>query len=140
MTKHASRPYNPNVAYVFYLAGYIESWGRGIEKICQSCEEERLPKPIFSVTPGDVMVEFSAPEDSIVKINGANDPELSLITLLKEDPGYTVTQLAEKLALSRKTISKYLQILKKKKIIERVGARRIGYWKIIAADNEKKDN
>ena len=30
--KHASQPFNPNIAYVFYLAGFIESWGRGIEK------------------------------------------------------------------------------------------------------------
>ena len=36
MQKHASKPYNPNLAYVFYLAGFIESWGRGIEKICNS--------------------------------------------------------------------------------------------------------
>ena len=32
MNKHASSPYNPNIAHVFYLAGFIESWGRGIEK------------------------------------------------------------------------------------------------------------
>lgn len=32
MGKHASKPYNPSIANVFYLAGFIESWGRGIEK------------------------------------------------------------------------------------------------------------
>lgn len=31
MSKHASKPFNPNIAHVFYLAGFIESWGRGIE-------------------------------------------------------------------------------------------------------------
>ena len=35
--KHGSKPYNPNIAHVFYLAGHIESWGRGIEKIFDSC-------------------------------------------------------------------------------------------------------
>ena len=30
--KHESRPYNPNVATVMYYAGFIESWGRGVEK------------------------------------------------------------------------------------------------------------
>lgn len=30
---HASKPYNPDIARVFYRAGYIESWGRGIQKI-----------------------------------------------------------------------------------------------------------
>ena len=37
LSKHASSPYNPNIAHVFYLAGFIESWGRGIEKICSAC-------------------------------------------------------------------------------------------------------
>ena len=30
MSKHASSPYNPNIVHVFYLAGFIESWGRKI--------------------------------------------------------------------------------------------------------------
>ncbi|MDM8298966.1 MAG: ATP-binding protein [Enterocloster aldenensis] len=33
LSKHASKPYNHNIANVFYLAGFIESWGRGIEKV-----------------------------------------------------------------------------------------------------------
>lgn len=49
--KHGSRPYNPNVAHVFYLAGHIESWGRGIEKIFDSCKENNLPLPIYHVNP-----------------------------------------------------------------------------------------
>ena len=35
--KHPSCPYNPLVANAFFRAGYIESWGRGIEKIRQEC-------------------------------------------------------------------------------------------------------
>ena len=45
MKKHASKPYNPDIANVFYLAGFIESWGRGIEKICGALETDGLPKP-----------------------------------------------------------------------------------------------
>ena len=37
MRKHPSKLYNPNIAYVFYLAGFIGSWCRGIEKIFESC-------------------------------------------------------------------------------------------------------
>lgn len=51
MQKHASKPYNPNIAYVFYLAGFIESWGRGIEKICNALKAEDLPMPEFTVHP-----------------------------------------------------------------------------------------
>jgi len=30
---HTSKPRNVNIASVFYKAGFIESWGRGILKI-----------------------------------------------------------------------------------------------------------
>ena len=38
MEPHDSKPYNPDIANVFYRAGYIEHWGRGIQKICDPCE------------------------------------------------------------------------------------------------------
>ena len=37
LSTHVSKPYNPDIARVFYRAGYIESWGRGIQKICDAC-------------------------------------------------------------------------------------------------------
>ena len=61
MGKHASRPYNPNIANVFYLADFIESWGRGIEKICEACKEDDLPMPEFTINPGEIVVKFTAP-------------------------------------------------------------------------------
>lgn len=63
MQKHASRPYNPSIAHAFYLAGLIESWGRGIEKICASCLAQNMPTPTFEITPGDIMIGFSASND-----------------------------------------------------------------------------
>ena len=68
MSKHASNPYNPDIAHVFYLAGFIESWGRGVEKIMGACEEDDLPLPEYDVTPGDIMIKFSAPEDRVVRV------------------------------------------------------------------------
>ena len=37
MQPHDSIPYNPDIANVFYRAGYIETWGQGIQKICDEC-------------------------------------------------------------------------------------------------------
>ena len=36
---HRSEPYNPRLAQVFYRAGYIESWGRGVDKIRDACKK-----------------------------------------------------------------------------------------------------
>ena len=35
--KHHSQPFNPLIAGAFFRAGYIEAWGRGIEKIEHEC-------------------------------------------------------------------------------------------------------
>lgn len=142
MSKHASSPYNPNLANVFYLAGFIESWGRGIEKICSSCKKNGIPQPIYSIQPSDIMIEFIAPDDwgisSVTdrvtnkvtnKVTNNLDEKTSLVlSLLSEDPAYTSTAIAEKLSLSRKTISQRLKELKEKGIIKRSGSNRNGYW------------
>lgn len=135
MQKHASIPYNPDIAHVFYLAGFIESWGRGIEKICSACRQNKVPLPEYMIHPGDIMVKFIAPEDRTVRQNNrvndrvndkVNDKissnEYKLLNYLIEDPGYTVSQLSDKLGVSRKTISTYQKKLKASGIIRRVGS------------------
>lgn len=144
MNKHTSKPYNPNIAYVFYLAGFIESWGRGVEKICNALNAENLPMPEYTVHPGDIMIKFTGPEDRIVRVAGRlseklseklsdklSDKEQKTLELLLEDPGYTSPQIAEKLNVSRVSVTKYLKSLKEKGFIERIGSDRKGYWKIM---------
>lgn len=145
MKKHASSPFNPNIAHVFYLAGFIESWGRGVEKICSACRNDGLPQPQYTINPGDIMIGFNAPENRVVRVNEAdkvnekvNDRvidqktgnEEKVLELLTEDPGYTITQLATELGVSKKTISVYLKKLKENKKIVRIGSDRKGYWDI----------
>ena len=84
MNKHASKPYNPNIAHVFYLAGFIESWGRGIEKICSACKRSGVPEPEYTINPGDIMIKFSAPENWIENSNNSNQ--------CKEKDGEKVTE------------------------------------------------
>lgn len=139
MGKHASLPYNPDIAHVFYLAGLIESWGRGIEKICDSLKADNLPMPEYTVHPGDIMIKFSGPEDRIIRVTDkvtdrvsekVTDKEKRVLEMIIEDPGYTTTQIAEKMSVTRKTVSGYIRSLKEKGIIERIGSDRRGYWKI----------
>ena len=128
---------------MFYLAGFIESWGRGVEKICHALKADNLPLPEYTIHPGDIMIKFTAPEDRVVRLNKQftdnlsdnfsdklTDKEQKTIELLLEDPGYTASQLAEKLRVSRVSVTKYLKALKEKGVIERIGSDRSGYWKI----------
>lgn len=140
MRKHASSPYNPNIAHVFYLAGFIESWGRGVEKICAACRKNGVPQPVYTVNPGDIMIQFTAPEERVVHVSRkvtdrvtdrVTENEKKLLALLAEDPGYTLAQLVERTGVSRKTVAQRLKKLKDEGAIERVGSDRKGYWKIL---------
>lgn len=46
LKKHRSRPYNPLIASAFFRAGYIESWGRGIEKINSSLSQKEISEQL----------------------------------------------------------------------------------------------
>lgn len=48
---------------------------------------------------------------------------------LSEDPGYTSLQIADIMTVSRVFVTKYLQTLKGKRFIARIGSDRKGYWK-----------
>lgn len=85
------------------------------------------------------MIKFTGPEDRIIRIrNGSSetlseklsDKELRTMELLSEDPGYTSQQIADIMKLSRVSVTKYLQTLKEKRLISRIGSDRKGYWKI----------
>lgn len=144
MRKHASSPYNPNIAHVFYLAGFIESWGRGIEKICTACEKDGVPQPIYTINPGDIMIKFTAPDDRVIRsvtrkvtdrvtekvTDNLDEKSIQILALISEDPAYTSTAISEKLSISRKTVSQKLKGMKERGLIKRIGSDRKGYWKI----------
>ena len=58
--KHVSEPFNPLIANAFFRAGYIEAWGRGIEKINRECRMHGIEPPVYEIEPTGVMVTFRA--------------------------------------------------------------------------------
>lgn len=59
--KHASQPFNPDLANAFFRAGLIEAWGRGIERILESCASARVPRPDFRYDSTGLWAEFRFP-------------------------------------------------------------------------------
>jgi len=58
LKKHKSRQRNPIIANVFYRTGFIEIWGRGINKIRTEFERNGMPMPEFEETEGGLLVSF----------------------------------------------------------------------------------
>ena len=55
-----SHPFNPLLASAFFRAGYVESWGRGIEKMRRECANHDAPAPIFDTSMSGLMLTFKA--------------------------------------------------------------------------------
>lgn len=144
--KHNSVPFNPDIANVFYLAGHIESWGRGIEKIFNACKEENVPEPKFKVHPGDIMIHFSAPkgfaelgvkdnnyvtQNVNIKTRAKKSPEerrSEIIKLIKQNTAITRQELANKLGVSSRTIARDVEKLKEMNVLEYEGSAKKGRW------------
>jgi ATP-dependent DNA helicase RecG len=153
--KHVSIPFNPTIARIFYLSGYVESWGRGVEKIFTACRNDGVPEPEYTVHPRDIMLKFKAHPDRIIPsghtvvrdkftdttdiltdisknlTDSLTDKELAVLKLVIENNCYTTSEMAAILAVSRQTITSRLKALQEKKLISRIGSDRKGRWEII---------
>ena len=144
-------PKNPPISKVFREIGYADELGSGMRNTNKYTKLYTGRTPIFIE---DTIFEIIIPMDSVANLqvgpektdraddrvndrvndkvnNKVNETEKILLALLKDNPKYTVTQLADKLNVSRKTIANRLKILKEKNLIKRIGSSRKGYWKIM---------
>lgn len=65
----------------------------------------------------------------------------SIIVFMIEKPGITADEMADNLSLTKRAVLKQIKRLKENGIIERVGANKGGYWKVLPPyNNPKKTN
>ena len=140
--KHNSMPHNPRIAHVFYLAGFIESWGRGVEKIFRSCRSNGMDEPVYTIHPRDLLIRFDAPKELIIHKGGRQDVPINvpinlsetdkkILLLAANNPSITLQSMAEELGVNRKTISRHMQVLEEQGLIQRIGSRKKGTWQVI---------
>lgn len=124
MQKHRSLPHNPDIANTFFRAGFIESWGRGIEKICNLCKEYGIAEPEYTVHPNDIMMMFKANEP-------VNEPVKLVLTVIADNPNLSKEKIAEKIGMSRATVTRALAKLVEIGAIQRIGSDKSGHWEIV---------
>ena len=146
--KHYSKPYNPLIAQTFFKAGFIESWGRGFEKIKKECEEYGSPLPEVEIKSSGVMVKCVPSKvymELLDKMKGKNDPvndpvnapvnldeiERKILEIIKDNASITRKELSRLLDLSEATIKRKLSNLKQHNVIERLGSDKKGSWRIL---------
>ena len=148
---HESNPYNPDIANVFYRAGYIENWGRGIEKICDACKELGSDLPVYEVRGNTIRVHFKALKEALVDSNATNNQyeglnvgvnvsknAKKLLELISENPNISAVIAGEKLLVSKRQAERLFAQLKENNMIKRVGTDKNGYWEIIKSTKSEK--
>ncbi|MGN0873804.1 MAG: ATP-binding protein, partial [Akkermansia sp.] len=134
--EHCSKPFNPSLANAFYRSGFVESWGRGIEKICRTCSADNTCIPSFEGRPNSFMVSFCRTSGDIGGKGGNKDMNSSklsaiqqaILVLLGENNHLSSAQIAAKLGVSRFYISRQLTMMQKANILRHTGMRSGGAW------------
>jgi ATP-dependent DNA helicase RecG len=135
LRKHTSEPHNPLVAYPFFLVGFIESWGRGIEKIIEESQKFNGITPQFRWENG-LWVEFyfnNTPnkiDNTETRVKTRVKTREKLLELISANPNITNQELADILELTVKGIEWQIKKLKEDGKLERIGGAKGGHWEI----------
>ena len=133
LKKHASMPFNPDIANVFFRAGMVESWGRGIERIMQACTDAGIPMPElrYEQTGLWMMFPFSADEAKIGSGKSSEKSSEKILTLIKGDPHISARNIAGQLGLTPRAVEKQIAQLKADLRLKRVGPPKGGHWEVL---------
>jgi len=138
--KHASSPFNPDIANAFFRAAYLESWGRGIDLIRNACKESGSPDPLFRWDNG-LWVEFPFPaEPKRVTVGGTAQEtsvktsvktSVQILQMLQATPDMTMMDLATQLGKSLRAVEMACAKLTKAGKLRFVGPRKGGHWEVL---------
>jgi len=80
LSKHASQPFNPDIAHAFFRCGMIEAWGRGIERIMEACGSAGVPEPALRYEHTGLWFDFVFKEPQYLAGRGAETVEYGVHT------------------------------------------------------------
>jgi ATP-dependent DNA helicase RecG len=138
--KHPSHPFNPGVANVFFRAGQIETWGRGIERIFSACTTAGTPLPALRCEQNGLWVEFEFGPAADISTREAGEKtgekarektRDKILTLIRVDADISMEAMASSLGLTRKGVEWQIRKLKLSGILRRIGPDKGGHWEIL---------
>jgi ATP-dependent DNA helicase RecG len=134
LSKHPSKPYNPDIANTFFFFFFVEEWGRGIEKITNLCIEADLPVPLFNVDRNDFWTIFRKDrynEQSLREL-GLNERQIKAVLHVKGKGKITNLQYLEiNEGITDRTALRDLDFLIEKKIFNRIGEKKAAYYELV---------
>lgn len=130
----SSKIRNELICDVLYKCKAIEAWGTGFKNTYALCSNANIKCSYEKELDGFWFIFF---RQNVIKNFTINDTikltELERLVLneIEANPYITREKLENKYGRSSRTFQRVLDSLKEKKIIEREGSNKTGYWKII---------
>jgi ATP-dependent DNA helicase RecG len=122
--KHSSYPRNKNIADIFFKAGYIEAWGRGISKMVDACKTAGFPEPEFVEHAGGIQTIFFKDiytEEHLQKLS-LSTRQIKAILHVKKENEITNAGYQKLNDIGKSVAATDLQDLVNKKLLVRIGA------------------
>jgi ATP-dependent DNA helicase RecG len=132
---YRSNPRNKVIADVFKDMKLIEKIGTGYKRIFDYFKDENLPVPEIRIISGGVMITVF--EENVENNISDSDTETAqktvekILELILENPKITQKELIDLTGLTRRGVEWNISQLKIQGLLERIGADKGGYWKII---------
>jgi ATP-dependent DNA helicase RecG len=123
--KHPSHPRNKNIANIFFKAGYIEAWGRGISMIMDTCRKAGLPEPTIEELAGGIQITFLKDifsEDYLRRL-GLNGRQVKAILYTKKFGEITNSKYQEIADVSKATATRDIKELEDKGLLKNIGTK-----------------
>ena len=143
LSKHVSNPLNPLLAGTFFRAGFVESWGRGIEKICRECTQYGNPSPEYSLSGFFVTVSFNAEDmpqtTPIAPEVQPQDRQSAILCFLRSNPNATYEQVAQGIGVPERTLYREIARMITSGLIMRDGSTRKTRWIVLVEAQEPSE-
>jgi predicted HTH transcriptional regulator len=105
------------------LAGYIESWGRGINKIIETCVQAGLQEPVIEEEQGGFSITFLKDiyKEGYLRTLPLDEDQIKVLLYIKENGSITNSQFQQLIGVSKRTATRQLQELIEKGFVQKSG-------------------
>lgn len=133
---HTSQPRNVLVADVCFKGGYIDSWGRGVQKIFSTCKVAGLPEPEIKEFQNGLLVTLFknhlSPE-RLAKL-GLNQRQLKAVEYVKENGHITNKEYQNLNLIAKRTATRdLLQLVEGYKLFQNKGKGAGSFYELIGS-------
>lgn len=137
LQKHPSIPRNRLIADIFFKAGYIEAWGRGVEKISDGFQKAGKPEPLFEELGGGVMITlFKGSHEKVGEKVGEHltKNQNLILNFIQLNQNISANELSMQVGISKRKIEENIHKLKDIGLLKRIGPAKGGHWQVVKSD------